>query len=145
MANLYRLLRWHGWFTWREPLVLILHLGYGWLVFPLFAVGGAILGWGLPITDAIHTLTTGAIGVMTLAIMTRASLGHTGRVLHASLLTVGIYLLVNLAAVLRVCGPLTDIPTTMVLSVSAISWSGAYILFVIIYGPYLLRPSTDCR
>jgi uncharacterized protein involved in response to NO len=143
LANLCRLSRWYGWLTWREPLVLILHFGYGWLVVSLFALGGASLGWGLPIADAVHALTTGAVGVMTLAIMTRASLGHTGRPLHASPLTVAIYLLVNLGAALRVFGPLTDIPTTMVLSVSAISWSGAYILFAIVYGPYLLRPSTN--
>ena len=96
LANLCRLSRWYGWLTWREPLVLILHLGYGWLVVFLFALGGASLGWGLPIADAVHALTTGAVGVMTLAIMTRASLGHTGRPLHASLLTVVIYILVNM-------------------------------------------------
>ena len=145
LANLYRLSRWNGWLTWREPLVLILHLGYGWLVVSLFALGGAVLGRGLSITDATHALTTGAVGVMTLAIMTRASLGHTGRPLHASRLTVVIYLLVNLGAALRVFGPLTDIPTTVVLTLATIGWSGAYVLFAIVYGPYLLRPSTDSR
>ena len=69
-ANLGRLLRWHGWATLREPLVLMLHLGYGWLSVSLFLLGGAILGMGLPKEDAVHALTTGAVGVMTLAVMT---------------------------------------------------------------------------
>ena len=53
LVNLGRLLRWYGWVTWREPLVVILHLGYGWLAMSLLALGGAILGFGLPTTEAI--------------------------------------------------------------------------------------------
>jgi len=142
-VNLGRLLRWYGWVTWREPLVLILHLGYGWLALSLLVLGGAILGLGLPTTDAMHAFTTGAVGVMTLAIMTRASLGHTGRPKHAGPLTVCIYILVNVGALLRVFGPATDLPTTIVLAVAAMSWSGAYLLFALVYGPFLLRPSID--
>ena len=86
----------------------MLHLGYGWLAMSLLALGGAILGFGLPATEAVHALTTGAVGVMTLAVMTRASLGHTGRPRHAGPMTVFIYILVNLGAMLRVFGPSTD-------------------------------------
>ena len=118
-ANLGRLLRWYGWVTWREPLVLILHLGYGWLAFSLLLLGGAILGVGLPTTDAMHALTTGAVGVMTLAVMTRASLGHTGRPKHAGPLTVCIYILVNLGALLRVFGPSIDLSTNLILGLAA--------------------------
>jgi uncharacterized protein involved in response to NO len=143
LANLGRLLRWYGWVTWREPLVVILHLGYGWLALSLLALGGAILGWGLPTTDAMHALTTGAVGVMTLAVMTRASLGHTGRPKHAGPLTVCIYILINLGALLRVFGPSTDLSTNFVLGLAAMSWSGAYLLFALVYGPFLLRPSLD--
>jgi uncharacterized protein involved in response to NO len=138
-----RLLRWYGWVTWHEPLVLILHLGYGWLAISLFALGGAILGFGLPTTDAMHALTTGAVGVMTLAIMTRASLGHTGRPKHAGPLTICIYILVNLGAMLRVFGPSVDLSTNLVLGLAAMSWSGAYLLFALVYGPFLLRPSIE--
>ena len=53
-ANLIRLLRWYGWVTWREPLVLILHVGYGWLVLSLLLFGGAILGLTMPMADAVH-------------------------------------------------------------------------------------------
>lgn len=143
LTNLGRLLRWYGWLTWREPLALILHLGYGWLAMSLLVLGGAILGVGLSTTDAVHALTTGTVGVMTLAIMTRASLGHTGRPKHAGPLTLCIYLLVNLGAILRVFGPATDLPTNIVLGVAAVAWSGSYLLFALVYGPFLLRPSID--
>jgi len=144
MANLIRLSRWRGWMVWREPLVLILHLGYGWLTLSLLALGGAMFGIGLPAANAMHVLTTGAVGAMTLAIMTRASLGHTGRPKHADSKTVLIYVLVNLGAVLRVVVPTPDAPTSLthlMLVVAAVGWSGAYILFALIYGPFLLRPS----
>jgi uncharacterized protein involved in response to NO len=141
LANLGRLARWHGWRTWREPLVLVLHLGYAWLALSLFVLGGSILGIGLPTTDAVHALTTGAVGVMTLAVMSRASLGHTGRPRHAGPLTISIYALVTLGAVLRVVGPATGLPTNLVLGLAAIGWSGAYLLFAVVYGPFLLRPS----
>ena len=143
LANLGRLARWYGWTTWHEPLVLILHFGYGWFVLSLLILGGAILGIGLPEEDAVHAFTAGAVGAMTLAVMTRASLGHTGRVRHAGPLTVLIYMLVNLGAVLRVFGPLTGLPANLVLGLAAGGWSGAYLLFAMIYGPFLLRPSLD--
>lgn len=143
LANLGRLVRWYGWLTWREPLVLILHVGYGWFALSLLVLGGAILGIGLPKEDAVHAFTSGAVGAMTLAVMTRASLGHTGRPRHAGLLTVFIYMLVNMGAIFRVFGPLTNLPTNLVLGVAAGSWSGAYLLFAMVYGPYLLRPSLD--
>jgi uncharacterized protein involved in response to NO len=143
LANLVRLVRWYGWVTWREPLVLILHVGYGWLVMSLLVLGGAILGLGMPMADAAHALTTGAVGVMTLAVMTRASLGHTGRPKHAGPMTVLIYMMVNLGAILRVFGPTSGIPTNLMLGLAAVGWSGAYILFALVYGPILLRPSID--
>ncbi len=136
-ANLIRLLGWHGWVTWREPLVLVLHVGYGWLVMSLFIIGGAILGLGMTEVDAVHALTTGAVGVMTLAVMTRASLGHTGRPKHAGLMTVLAYIMVNLGAILRLWGPITEFPEIPMLSVAAVCWSGAYMVFVVAYGPIL--------
>jgi uncharacterized protein involved in response to NO len=143
LVNLIRLFRWYGWVAWREPLVLILHVGYGWLAMSLLILGAAILGFGLRQEDAVHALTTGAVGSMTLAIMTRASLGHTGRPRHAGHMTVMIYSLVNLGAMLRVFGPTTDLSTSLVLGLSAIVWSSAYVLFAIVYGPFLLRQSLE--
>jgi len=138
-----RLSRWRASTAWREPLVLILHLGYGWLALSLVLLGGSILGLGLQTADAVHALTTGAMGAMTLAVMTRASLGHTGRPLHAGPMTVVIYVLVNLGAILRVFGPITGLPTNLMLGVAATAWSGAYLLFAALYGPLLTRPSID--
>ncbi|HJS67629.1 MAG TPA: NnrS family protein, partial [Nitrospiraceae bacterium] len=115
LANLGRLARWYGWLTWREPLVLILHVGYGWFALSLLILGGAILGIGPPAEDAVHAFTAGAVGAMTLAVMTRASLGHTGRPRHAGPLTVLIYMLINVGAVLRVFGPMTGLSTNLVM------------------------------
>lgn len=146
LINLFRLTRWSGWLAWREPLVWILSVGYGWVVLSLLALGGAILGMGLPTANAVHVLSSGAVGTMTLAVMTRASLGHTGRTRHAGPVTVLIYLLVNLGAILRVFAPSPDAPTAMtnlILGLAAAGWSGAYVLFALTYGPYLVRPSLD--
>ncbi len=145
-ANLIRLGRWQGWRVWREPLVLVLHAGYGWLALSCLALGGALLGVGLAPAEAVHALTTGAVGTMTLAVMTRASLGHTGRSKQAGPLTVSIYVLVSMGALFRVFVPSAAVPTTLthvVLGFAAFGWSGAYLLFVLGYGPFLLRPSLD--
>lgn len=138
-----RLLRWYGWLTWREPLVFVLHWGYGWVAAALLLLGCAIVGIGLSKEDAVHALTTGAIGVMTLGVMTRASLGHTGRPRHAGPATICMYSLVTVGALVRVFGLSTGLPPTLVLGVAAAAWSGAYFLFALVYGPYLLRPSLD--
>ncbi|NOS76877.1 MAG: NnrS family protein [Nitrospira sp.] len=143
LANVIRLSQWRGWLTWREPIVLILHVGYGWLSLALLILGGATLEFGLKPADAVHALTTGAVGAMTMAVMTRASLGHTGRPKQADHLTVLIYMLVNLGALLRVFGPTIGLPTTLILGTAAAAWSSAYLLFAVTYGPYLIRPSLD--
>jgi uncharacterized protein involved in response to NO len=146
VASVVRLLRWGGWRTWREPLVLILHIGYGWVGLFLVALGASILGIGFSTANAVHVLTTGAMGTMTLAVMTRASLGHTGRPRHADRLTVAMYLLVNIGALLRIFSPNPVTPTALthaMLGLSALGWSGAYLLFALHYGRYLVRPSLD--
>lgn len=134
-----RLARWRGWAGWREPLVWILHLGYGWL-----AVGFLLLGFDglvpvLPATAALHALTVGAVGTMTLAVMTRATLGHTGRQLTAGPGTTAIYVLVTLAAFLRLSAPLGG-DYLLLLSLAGAAWCGAFGLFALIYGGPLLRP-----
>lgn len=139
--NMIRLSRWQGWLTWREPLVFVLHVGYGWLVLSLLVLGGAVFEIGLSAAHAVHALTTGAVGVMTLAVMTRASLGHTGRAKHAGPLTVSIYTLAFVGALFRVFGLTIGLPTTVMLGMAAVSWSSAYLLFAVCYGPFLLRPS----
>jgi uncharacterized protein involved in response to NO len=135
-----RLARWRGGGTWREPLVLVLHLGYGWLALGFILLGASEwIAW-LPPTAALHALTAGAIGTMTLAVMTRASLGHTGHALIAGRATVAIYVLVTLAALLRLLAPLGGSVYLVLLCLAGLAWSGAFGLFAVSYAPALLRP-----
>jgi uncharacterized protein involved in response to NO len=143
LLNVFRLSRWYGEITWKEPLVLMLHVGYGWLAVSLLVLGAAILGTGPHIEDAVHALTTGAVGAMTLAVMTRATLGHTGRVKHAGPLTMAIYLLVNLGALIRVAGSALTLPPPVMFTLAAGCWSGAYVLFAAGYAPALFGPDRD--
>lgn len=137
-----RLARWRGWMTVREPLVLILHIGYAWLPVAFFLMGAAALAPDavLPFA-ALHALTAGAMGTMTLAVMTRASLGHTGRARTADIWTVTIYALVVLGAIVRVLAPIIFVRAYIpALSAAAFLWSGAYALFTVRYGPMLCSP-----
>lgn len=128
-----RLARWRGLATVREPLLFVLHAGYGWLAAGLaFAGANGFLGW-MPAGAPLHALTVGAIGTMTLAVMTRASLGHTGRALTAGAGTVAIYVLVSLAALLRVSAQ-----TPTMTSLAGLAWAAAFALFAILYGPLLV-------
>lgn len=139
--HLLRLARWRGWRTTAEPLVAILHVGYFWL-----ALGFAILGASaafptlIPASTALHALTSGAAGVMVLAVMTRATRGHTGRALAADKATVLIYLLVNIGAAARVIAPFWTGDYALALMAASALWSGAFLLFAIVYGRYLLTP-----
>ncbi|TAJ70291.1 MAG: NnrS family protein [Phenylobacterium sp.] len=140
-AQLVRLARWRGWRTVSEPLVLILHVGYAWLGAALLLLGGASLDPGLvPRSAGIHALTAGAVGVMTLAVMTRATRGHTGRPLGADTATTAIYLAINLAALLRVAGPFSGAGQALLLSASGLVWSLAFGGFAVAYGRMLLLP-----
>jgi uncharacterized protein involved in response to NO len=132
-----RLSRWSGWRTLTEPLLLVLHVGYGWLF-----VGFALLGLAnliplVPASAALHALTIGAVGTMTLAVMTRATLGHSGRSLIAGPGTVAIYAMVTIAALLRVAGASFGDLAPVALPASGIFWMGAFGLFVTIYLPDL--------
>jgi uncharacterized protein involved in response to NO len=135
-----RLSRWRGQNSVAEPLLLILHIGYGWLAFGLLLLGINGLTGILPATTALHALTVGAIGTMTLAVMTRATLGHTGRPLAAGPATRLIYGLINLAAILRVLSPLAGSRTELALWLAGAAWSGAFGLFALLYGVALVRP-----
>ena len=134
-----RLARWQGWRTGAEFLVTILHVGYLWLVAALAILGASILSPSLvPQSTAIHALTAGAAGVMTLAVMTRATLGHTGRRLTADGSTKLLYVLVNLGALLRIAAPFFPANYTTIITVSALMWGGAFAIFAFTYGRYLI-------
>jgi uncharacterized protein involved in response to NO len=138
-----RLVRWRGFAAYREPLVWILHLGYLWLVLGLLLLGLNGLIQLVPQTAALHALTVGAIGTMTLAVMTRATLGHTGRPLIAGPRTTAIYIAISLAAVLRLLAPLGGAQYLLMLGLAAAAWSGAFLLFLSFYAGLLTQPRAD--
>jgi uncharacterized protein involved in response to NO len=139
-----RLARWRGLTTWREPIVLILHLGYLWLAASLLLLGCSILApETMPQSSALHALTAGAIATMTLAVMTRASRGHTGRAIEADPATIAIYVLASVGALLRVLAPLLPTFYMELLTAGGALWSSAFALFAVWYGPMLLRARVD--
>ena len=141
-ANAVRLWRWRGWLVRREALVWILHAGYAWVAIGLLLLGLSAVGpAAVPFTAGIHALTAGATGVMTLAMMTRATRGHTGRPRVADRSTGLIYAAILLAAVVRVCAPFHAEWSPALLGVSAILWSLAFLGFAAAYGPMLVRRS----
>lgn len=140
ILQLMRLMRWGGWRTARDPLVLILHVGYGWLPIGLFLLGWNVAGGPIARSAAIHALTTGAMATMILAVMTRASLGHTGRELRANAPTQAIYLLVTAGAILRVAASLGLGPYLPMIETAGVLWGSSLLLFLVAYAPVLWRP-----
>lgn len=136
VAHIVRIVRWRFWLCFAEPLVLILHLGYGWLAVGVLLLGVTQLVPAISNLAALHALTTGAFGTMMLAVMTRATLGHTGRQLAANGWTVAIYSAVNMGAIIRVLSPI--LPGEGWLQAAGLLWAGAFLLFVLAYGPMLL-------
>ncbi|HIJ37838.1 MAG TPA: NnrS family protein [Rhodospirillaceae bacterium] len=141
-AHLTRLVGWRGWLAWRLPLLWVLHLGYLWLPLGLVLVGLAAL-WPslLSFELALHGLSAGAIGLMILAVMSRAALGHSGRPLIPTNATIFAYLLVWSGAGLRILGPLVD--PEIGLWASGLAWSGGFALFVMVYAPICWSPRAD--
>ncbi|MBS0247854.1 MAG: NnrS family protein [Proteobacteria bacterium] len=131
-----RLARWAGYRAAADPLVLVLHVAYAFM--PLgFVLTGLSIVAALPASAGIHAWTAGAIGLMTLAVMTRASLGHTGHALQAGPATQAIYALVFTGAVLRIVAALSG--SLVLLEGGGILWLGGFILFALSYGPILVR------
>lgn len=146
LAALARLSRWHGAKTLAEPLVLILHLGYGWLGVGLTLLGASILApQAVPYTGAVHALTAGSVGVMTLAVMTRASRGHTGQPLAADRATTLVYAAINAAAALRVAAAFLPAAYMPLIQASGVLWTAAFGGFALAYAPALLRPVVRVR
>jgi uncharacterized protein involved in response to NO len=146
LATLARLSRWHGAKALAEPLVWILHLGYGWLGVGVVLLGLSVLAPDVaPYTGAVHALTAGSVGVMTLAVMTRASRGHTGQPLVADRATTFVYLAINAAAALRVAAAFLPDAYMMLIQASGVLWTAAFGGFVLAYGPAMLRPMIRAR
>ena len=144
-AHAWRLALWQPLLTRGTPLVWILHTSYAWLV--LYLMLRALAGFGIvPPNLATHALTVGAIGGLTLGMMTRTARGHTGRPLRAEAAETACYVLINLAAVVRVFVPLAApafYRDTVILS--GVLWASAFAVFVGKYWPILTRPRVDGR
>jgi uncharacterized protein involved in response to NO len=138
VASLVRLARWRGHRTLAEPLVWSLHLGFVWVPIGFLLIGFSIFLPDVPPAAGLHALTAGAMGGMTLAVMTRATLGHTGRLLTADRWTAAVYILVAAAAVVRVAAPVSADAYLPLLWASGLAWSTAFGLFVAHYGRMLL-------
>jgi uncharacterized protein involved in response to NO len=144
VAHAVRLVRWAGDRTLRDRLVLVLHIGYVFVAAGFILLAGAILvPQAVPVSAGVHTWTVGAIGIMTLAIMTRASLGHTGQSLHAGPLTQAIYAAIAVAAVVRIYAAFQPGLAAILLPVAGAAWIGAFWAFAVGYGPLLARPRRD--
>ena len=135
-----RFIRWKVWMTLTEPLIWILHVGYMWLCVALVLIGLSGLTDFVPYTSSYHALTVGAFSTMILAVMTRASLGHTGRTIKATLGTTTIFIFITIAAILRVYEPFINESGTLILSLSGIFWTLSFALFIFIYFPILTQP-----
>jgi uncharacterized protein involved in response to NO len=134
-----RLARWAGERTLTDRLVLILHVGYAFV--PLgFVLSGLAAFDFVPPSAGLHAWMSGAAGTMTLAIMTRATLGHTGRALVAGPMTQAIYGFVIAASLARIAAALLPDFDPALLYVAAAAWVTAYGLFVWSFGPMLLKP-----
>jgi uncharacterized protein involved in response to NO len=127
-----RLARWAGHRTLRDPLVLILHVGYVFVPLGFALLGAAAYGFVLP-SAGLHAWAAGAVGVMTLAVMTRASLGHSGRALIAGPATQVIYALAVTSAFARLCAALEPQWSTLLLHVAAGAWAAAFLGFGVAY------------
>jgi uncharacterized protein involved in response to NO len=138
-----RLSRWCGLATTNEPLLFILHVAYSWLPIGYALMGCVAFGWLFAPTAALHVLTMGAIGSMILAMTTRVPLGHTGRRLTASRLTVVAYVMLTLAVLVRVFGPLISPDYLATVEWAATAWIFAFAIFVWVYWPVLTGPSKD--
>ena len=139
VANAVRLARWAGDRTIADRLVLILHVGFafvplGFLLNALAAIGGIAPSAG------VHAWTVGAIGIMTLAVMSRATLGHTGQPLSASPGLQAVYAVVAIAALARIAAAVLPDWSMALLHLAAFAWAVAFLGFAGLYAPLLCLP-----
>jgi uncharacterized protein involved in response to NO len=146
IANLWRLSRWRGWATRSDRLVLVLHAGYGLAAAGFLPMGAHAMAPDL-LTAAVgfHVWAVGAIGTMTLAMMTRATLGHSGQALKASSGTQIIYVAVLVALVARVAMDVYPDHAQLLLYGAALAWIAGFAGFLAIYMPMLTHAHRQPR
>jgi len=136
LAQGLRLARWAGDRTFADRLVLVLHVAYFFVPLGFLLVGVAAFTAVVPPSAGIHAWTAGAIGLMTLAVMTRATLGHTGQALHAGPATQVIYVCVLIGALLRVCAAVHG--SLVLLEAGGALWIAGFAAYVLVYAPLLV-------
>lgn len=142
IAAVVRLARWRGWATRSEPLLLILHVAFATIPLGFAAVATSILDpSAVDPAAAVHVWAVGTFGTITLAVMTRASRGHSGRPLTAGPLECAIFALVLAGFTARVLAPEAGEAWAGALELAGLAWAGAYLLFAIGYAPMLFRRS----
>lgn len=134
-----RLARWAGYRTWQNPLVFILHVAYAFVPLGFVLVGLSALS-DISAAAGIHAWTAGAVGVMTLAVMSRASLGHTGRPLRAPVSVQAVFILATGSVLARVCAALHPVWTAPLLATATVLWAAAFLGFSAIYWRVLTGP-----
>jgi len=138
-----RLSAWYVARIWYMPLLWALYVGYAWLILGFVLTALSAYGWVLPVL-ALHAFTLGGIGSLTLAMMARVSLGHTGRALRVSNAITIAFVLLNLAAVLRVLLPVAlPLGINILIYASTLCWIAAFSLFIFIYAPILSAKRVD--
>ena len=143
-AQAVRLAQWQTLKTLRQPIVWVLHLAYVWLPVGLGLKAAALLTGAAPAAFWLHALTIGAAATMIVAVMTRASLGHTGRPLVVDPVIALAYLLLTAAALVRVFGlAVLRIAYPEVILAAAFLWTAAFVLFIWTYAPMLLAARVD--
>lgn len=144
-AQTLRLLGWKPWKTAGNPLLWILHLSYAWIPAGFALLAASLLGF-VPDSAAFHALAVGSIAGLILGMMTRTSLGHTGRKLQAGRAELAMYVLIQAGALARLLAGL-DVGGLYAVWLDAAAglWTAAFVLFVAVYGGYLMRPRVDGR
>ncbi len=141
-AHLWRLSRWCGWATRSEALIAALHLAYGFIPLGFALTGLALMGAPIPVQAGLHAWTVGAIGGMTLTVMIRATLGHSGLPLQAGRPEVAFLLLILVAALTRILSGLGLWDMAM-MQASAVMWAAGFALFALRYAPVMVTPRMD--
>jgi uncharacterized protein involved in response to NO len=144
VLNALRMRRWGVQHTLREPMLWVLHAGYAFLPIGLALRALSELTPAVQPSAALHALTVGCIGLLTLGMMARVTLGHTGREIAASRLVTAAFVVLLVATVLRVAGPmLGPRVSTSGIHAAASAWSLAFLIYLVRLGPLLLRSRPD--
>jgi uncharacterized protein involved in response to NO len=130
-----RLARWAGDRTLADRLVLVLHVGYAFVPIGFLLIGASVWSPDVPPSAGMHAWTVGAIGLMTLAVMTRATLGHTGQPLRAGPATQAVYGCVLLAVLLRLVAAFSG--SMALVEYAGVAWITGFACFLLFYGPLL--------